>query len=225
MAAISVTIAGVVKAAYGYAIELSASGSVNNTGNLTSGLDAVLVTAGVANVQNSGTIVSTADQGVELFGGGTVTNAAGASISGLGDAGIFVIGGLATISNSGGISGLENGILVAAGGTVTNNSTGTISGQTAGVALSHGGTLNNYGSVSATAAAEAGADLELGGNLNNYAGGSISGAGYGAFVTGAPGTIMNAGTITGAALYGIALNDGAPSTMLRRALSSGKARG
>src|SRR5580700_9603630 len=98
--------------------------------------------------------------------------------------------------------------LLAAGGTVTNNSTGTISGQIAGVALSHGGTLNNYGSVSATAANEAGADLELGGNINNYAGGSISGAGYGAFVTGALGTIVNAGKITGVTLYGIALNDG-----------------
>ena len=64
--------------------------------------------------------------------GGTVTNAAGASISGVvgvDAAGIFVIGGFATITNSGQITGLHYGILVAAGGTVTNNSTGTITGQ------------------------------------------------------------------------------------------------
>jgi hypothetical protein len=74
---------------------ISNSGGISGLQNgILVAAGAILVTAGFANVQNSGTIVSTADQGVELFGGGTVTNAAGGSISGLGDAGIFVIGGV-----------------------------------------------------------------------------------------------------------------------------------
>jgi hypothetical protein len=228
MLAITVTNAGVVTAANGYGIGLGASGSVNNSGTVTGGEDGVAVVAGVGNIQNSGSITATLDDGVGLFQGGTVTNALGASISGVvgvDAAAIFITGGTATITNSGQINGSHYGILVAAGGSVTNSPTGTIKGQGAGVSLSHGGTLSNSGAISSTAINSAAADLELGGNLNNYAGGSISGAGYGAFVTGAPGTIMNAGTITGAALYGIALTTGAPSTMPRRALSSGKARG
>ena len=102
------------------------------------------------------------------------------------------------------------GILVAAGGSVTNSSCGgTIKGQDSCVSLSHGGTLSQLAArFPRPRLTPRRPYLELGGNLNNYAGGSISGAGYGAFVTGALGTIVNAGTITGAAFYGIALNDG-----------------
>ena len=140
-----------------------------------------------------------------------MTNAAGASISGVvgvDAAGIFTTGGTATITNKGQINGSHYGILVAAGGSVTNSSSGTIQGQGSGVSLSHGGTLSNSGAISSTAANSAAADLELGGSLNNKAGGSIVGAAYGAFITGAQGTVVNAGTITGAAFYGVALNDG-----------------
>jgi hypothetical protein len=209
--AISVINAGVVTAVDGYGIGLGASGSVYNSGKVTGGEDGVVVVAGVGNIQNLGSINATLDDGVGLFQGGAVTNALGASISGVvgvDAAGIFITGGTATITNSGQIAGSHYGILVAAGGSVTNSRSGTIKGQGSGVSLSHGGTLSNSGAISSTAINSAAADLELGGNLNNNAGGSISGAGYGAFVTGAPGTIMNAGTITGAAFYGIALNDG-----------------
>jgi hypothetical protein len=211
MSAISVTNAGVVTAADGYGIGLGASGSVYNSGKVTGGEDGVAVLAGVGNIQNSGSITATLDDGIGLFQGGTVTNALGASISGVvgvDAAGIFITGGTATITNSGQINGSHYGILVAAGGSVTNSSSGKIQGQSSGVSLSHGGTLSNSGAISSTAAGSAAADLELGGNLNNFAGGSIVGATYGAFITGAQGTVMNAGTLSGGSLYGIALNDG-----------------
>ena len=211
MSAISVNNAGVVTAADGYGIGLGASGSVNNSGQVTGGEDGVVVVAGVGNIQNSGSITATLDDGVGLFQGGTVTNAVGASISGVvgvDAAGIFTTGGTATITNNGQINGSHYGILVAGGGSVTNSSSGTIQGQSSGVSLSHGGTLSNSGAISSTAINSAATDLELGGNLNNFAGGSIVGATYGAFITGAQGTVTNAGTLSGVSLYGIALNDG-----------------
>ena len=82
-AAISVTNAGVITAADGYGIGLGASGSVNNSGKVTGGEDGVLFDAGVGNLQNSGSITATLDDGVGMFQGGTVTNAVGASISGV----------------------------------------------------------------------------------------------------------------------------------------------
>jgi hypothetical protein len=211
MYAISVTNAGTVNAADGYGIALGASGSANNSGKVTGGEDGVVVLAGVGNVRNSGSITATLDDGVGLFQGGTVTNAAGASISGVvgvNAAGIFATGGTVTITNNGQINGSQYGILVAAGGSVTNSSSGTIQGQGSGVSLSHGGTLFNSGEISSTAANSAAADLELGGNLNNHAGGSIVGAAYGAFIAGSAGTLVNAGTLSGGAFYGVALNDG-----------------
>ena len=96
MSAISITNAGVVDAADGYGIGLGASGSVNNSGNVTGGEDGVVVLAGVGKIENSGSITATLDDGVGLFQGGTVTNALGASISGVvgvDAAGIFTTGG------------------------------------------------------------------------------------------------------------------------------------
>jgi hypothetical protein len=81
MSAISVTNAGTVNAADGYGIALDASGSANNSGKVTGGEDGVVVLAGVGNVRNSGSNTETVDDG-GLFQGGTVTNGAGASISG-----------------------------------------------------------------------------------------------------------------------------------------------
>jgi hypothetical protein len=211
MLAISVTNAGVVTAADGYGIGLGASGSVNNSGKVTGGEDGVVVVAGVGNIQNSGSITATLDDGVGLFQGGRVTNAVGASISGVvgvDAAGIFTTGGTATITNKGQINGSHYGILVAAGGSVTNSSSGKIQGQGSGVSLSHGGTLSNSRAISSTAANSAAADLELGGSLKNNARGSIVGAAYGAFITGAQGTVLNAGALAGVTLYGVALNDG-----------------
>jgi hypothetical protein len=138
MAAITVTNAGVVTAADGYGIGLGASGSVYNSGTVTGGEDGVVVVAGVANIQNSGSITATLDDGVGLFQGGTLTNAVGASISGVvgvDAAGIFTTGGTAAITNNGKINGLHYGILVAAGGSVTNSSSGTIQGQGSGVSF------------------------------------------------------------------------------------------
>ena len=210
-AAISVTNAGVITAADGYGIGLGASGSVNNSGKVTGGEDGVLFDAGVGSLQNSGSITATLDDGVGMFQGGTVTNAVGASISGVAGvdgAGIFISGGAATITNNGQVNGARYAILVAAGGSVTNSSTGTIKGQGSGVSLSNGGTLSNSGAISSTASGSAAADLEFGGTINNLQGATLTGASFGAFINGALGSVVNSGTISSAGSFGVSINGG-----------------
>ncbi len=203
--------AGVVNAADGYGIGLGASGSVINSGQITGGEDGIIIFSGTGEIENSGRVVATLDDGATLFAGGTVTNAVGGFISGdvgVDAAGIFVTGGLGTINNSGEVVGSHYGILLAADGIVTNNSTGTITGQNSGVFLSHGGSLSNKGDISSTAANSAAADLELGGSVINFLGGSISGTAYGAFVAGAQGSVINSGSISATTYYGVSLTAG-----------------
>jgi hypothetical protein len=208
--AISVTNAGVITAPDGYGVGLGQIGSVNNSGTVTGGEDGVLFSAG-GNLQNSGSITATVDDGVGMFQGGTVTNAAGASISGVAGvdgAGIYVTGGAATITNNGQVNGFRYGILVSAGGTVTNSSTGTIKGQGAGVGLNDGGMLSNSGAISSIAAGSAAADLELGGTINNLQGATLTGGSFGAFISGASGSVVNSGTISSAGSFGVSINGG-----------------
>src|SRR5438309_1577188 len=79
---------------------------VTNNTTLQSG-DAVYgSTAAAWNISNYGTIKATGanSSGVRLENGGTVTNVAGAQISGLAD-GVVIAGGTGSISNSGTIRG------------------------------------------------------------------------------------------------------------------------
>jgi hypothetical protein len=154
---------------------------------VTGGEDDVLFDAGVGNLQNSGTITATLDDGDGMSQWGTLTNAVGALISGVAGVdggGIFTSGGAATITNNGQVNGARYAILVAAGGSVTNSSTGTIKGKGSGVSLSRGGTLSNSGAISSTAASSAAADLEFGGTINNFQGATLTGASFGAFQRG-----------------------------------------
>ncbi len=86
---------------------LGAGGLVTNTSAITGGEDGVIVQGAVGTIANSGNITATVDDGVALFAGGSVTNASGASISGLGTlgAGVFITGGVGTVTNAGSISG------------------------------------------------------------------------------------------------------------------------
>lgn len=83
----------------GYGVDLGAGGSVINTsaGYITGGEDAIFGSGAAVTINNSGQIVSTFDDGIGLFGGGSVTNNAGAMIQaptsgGFGPAGIYVPG-------------------------------------------------------------------------------------------------------------------------------------
>ncbi len=122
----------------GYGIAMAAGGSVTNLATITGGEDAVIVTNAAGTLDNQGRLVATVDDGVGLFAGGSVSNAAGAFISGAGTlgAGVFITGGTGTVSNAGSIEGLNHiGILIASGGTITNATSGTISGSDFGSIL------------------------------------------------------------------------------------------
>ena len=85
------------------------------------------------NVTNHGTVSGFSANGVELAGGGTVTN--DGSITGAVN-GVYVFGGAASIDNSGIIIGSEansDGVHLAGGGTVTNEIAASIAGLAWGV--------------------------------------------------------------------------------------------
>ncbi len=97
-------------------------------------------------IRNNGAISGTTF-GVYLTPGGSVTNAAGASITGASYA-IYITNGAGTVVNNGNIVGAPSfGVFLHAGGSVTNAASGTITGLSAVflVAGAVAGTLTNYG--------------------------------------------------------------------------------
>jgi hypothetical protein len=160
-------------------------------------------------VTNAGTISSDGSYGVELAAGGSVTNEAGATITGrYGSAGIDIAGGAGTVTNAGDISGFSFGVELQAGGSVTNKASGTISGVARGVYLAAGGSVTNK--AGATISGFRAVVLGQGGSVTNQAGGAINGNYNGVRGFGTT-TLTNAGAITastigiggnGVALYG-----------------------
>ena len=120
-----------------YGVDMEAGGTVTNTsaGYITGGEDAIFGAGAALNVNNSGQIVSTFDDGVGLFNGGSVINNAGAVIQaptggGFGPAGVYIPSGSANVVNHGSITG-QYGVYLGVAGTVEN--AGTISGSSSAV--------------------------------------------------------------------------------------------
>lgn len=133
--AVSASITGL-----GFGIRISGgAGTVVNDGNI-----AGLVITPVGNI----------GYGVDLLGGGLVTNAATGTISSLGDIGVYITGGVGTVLNAGTIVSAAGGghraVFLQAGGDVTNAQTGTInSNGVYGIQISGGaGTVSNAGTIS-----------------------------------------------------------------------------
>ena len=176
-----------------------------STGTITGEKFGAFFDGGVTTLANYGSISGATYDGAILGLGGSVTNAANASISGL-SIGVYVkYRAAGSVTNSGAISGsgtASAGIDLADGGGVSNNSTGSISGSNFGVFVTGAaGTLTNVGSITSTK--YGGVELVKGGSVTNSAGGSIIGGSAGVYAqTGGPGTVTNSGTIRAASASG-----------------------
>jgi Hint domain len=179
-AAASVSNQGVINGTTGIGAALSAPGSVTNQtgGTITGGTYGVRGAVAGVTVSNHGVINGTYGAGVYLSGG-SVSNAAGGTITG-GKYGIRGATSPVAVTNQGSIDGVTAfGINLGAGGNINNLAGGTITGESAGV------------------------DLTAGGTITNTLSGLISGGVYGIYTGGNAGsTIVNAGTVTGAAQIG-----------------------
>ena len=129
-----------------YGVDMEAGGTVTNTsaGYITGGEDAIFGAGAALNVNNSGQIVSTFDDGVGLFNGGSVINNAGAVIQaptggGFGPAGVYIPSGSANVVNHGSITG-QYGVYLGVAGTVEN--AGTISGSSSAVTFAVSSSAN-----------------------------------------------------------------------------------
>jgi hypothetical protein len=199
----------------GTGIYLENGGNATNTstGTITGNKFGAFLEGGSNTLANYGSISGATYDGVVLGHGGTVTNAAGASISGL-NGGVYVkYRAAGTVTNSGSISASGTGsagIDLADGGSVTNNSTGSISGNSFGVFMTGAaGTVTNTGSIAS--ANYGGVELVKGGSVTNSAGASIKGGSAGVYIgTGASGTVTNSGSINAASASGagVALGGG-----------------
>ena len=134
------------------------------------------------NVDNSGHIISAYDDGIGLFGGGSIINRAGAAIQaptggGFGPAGIYIPGGSASVQNFGTISA-QYGAYLGVAGTVEN--AGTISGTSYSVDFAASSASNRLivdpGAVFNGAVKGGSGTLELASGTGSIGGVSSSGA-------------------------------------------------
>jgi Hint domain len=188
-------------------------GSVDNAGaiigtNTTAGYGVILQGGGSVTNQSGGQIAGGA---IAVFDVGPLflTNQSGGTISG-GYLGVLNGYRAGYVTNQGVILGDKVfGIELAAGGAVYNQANGEIAGGQAGVYVSsRPGTVTNHGMIHnfnsppnpANSAGKAyhyeGVGLGAGGTVTNLTGGHIFGYSYGVRISGAAGTVTNAGTIT-----------------------------
>jgi len=186
---------------------------INRGVTISSGANGVYGFVGAWTITNNGIIVAPSYSGVYLGAGGSVTNAASASISGFD--GVSIKGGIGTVVNNGSIAGSSPtgiGVYLGAGGSVANQSGATISAYT-GVDLTSGGTVTNAASASIIGVYE-GIGISGGaGNVVNH--GYIAGTGIGGdgIILGSGGTITNvaSASITGK-VFGVDLSEGGTLT-------------
>ena len=154
----------------------------------------VNVAAGAANT------VTGTDNGIAV-GDGTVTNGAGASITG-GSYGVLANVGAIDVTNSGSITGTAgSGIFARTGATVTNNAGASITGGSFGIVANTGAAnVTNSGSITGTSDTGIYADANV--TVTNNAGASITG-GNGIHSQSGAANVTNSGSITSTSDIGI----------------------
>jgi Hint domain len=178
---------------------------INSDVFISSTTDGISAATGFWTIENYGRIAGGVFPGVgiNLKAGGSVTNAADASIIGYG--GVKISGGSGTLVNDGFIASTGTswyGVYLKSGGLITNASSGTISGYVA-VQVSGGtGTVVNFGSIAGIGnhgfgLGPAGVYLGSGGSVTNATSASITGN-LGVWSNGGAVNVVNAGSIGGA---------------------------
>lgn len=193
---------------------VAAGGSLSNAvGGAISGVDVAVFFEKVAGtVTNAGSLSSGGPNGTGIYleNAGGVTNLASGAIYGH-KFGVFLEGGFSSLTNKGKIStATYDGVVLGLGGTVLNVAGATIVGASNGVYGKYRAAVDvtNYGSIGATSATGAGIDLAHGGVVTNMAKASVTGGAFGVFVTGAIGTVSNAGLLQGGKYDGVGLAAG-----------------
>ena len=195
----SVTAPVVLNPATDNPLTITSAGTVTATGTIAS----IYGIGTNWTVSNSGSVSAATADGFKLSGGATLTNETGGVITSSGThggglsvgAGIYIQNGSGHVTNNGAISGGGYGVALGSGGLVTNTS--SITGGEDSVIIQGGaGTIMNSGTLIATV--DDGIGLFSGGSVTNTSGASISGhGGAGIYITGALGTVTNAGAISG----------------------------
>ena len=231
----------------GVNISAGTTNSINNSGSIGGGYAGIESVVGsvIGTLTNTGTISGGVD-GALLATTGTVTNAAGALISASANEGVYLRGGqtltlldnagtisgvrngfngegtstVRTLTNTGTLSGGDSGAVLATTGTVTNAAGGLFNGTTLdGVYVRPGETLtllDNAGTISGVRVGFNGDDGSTVGTLTNS--GTISGGGN-AVVVATSGTVTNAagGLISGTVGEGVYLRGGHTLSLLDNA--------
>ena len=140
-------------ASTGYGVSLDNGGTVTNSGSITGGEDGVIIQGSTGQINNTGKITATVDDGVSLWAGGSIVNGVGGSISApTAGAGIYLTNVAGSIQNDGAISGKSYGAYLSAGGSVTNganSASASMSGGSYGVYVKGAaGTVTNAGTIS-----------------------------------------------------------------------------
>ena len=199
-------------------VALAAGGALSNaaSGSISAQTLGVYFQNQPGTFTNAGDVTATGAQGTGLYmqSGGSVTNLSTGTIAGE-KFGAFFDGGAGTLANYGSISGgTYDGAVLGLGGSVTNAANASISGLSIGVYVKYkaAGSVTNSGTISGSGTASAGIDLADGGGVTNNSTGSVSGSNFGVFVTGAAGTVANAGSITTTKYGGVELTKGGSVT-------------
>jgi uncharacterized protein with beta-barrel porin domain len=192
------TVTAVGNAVYG---SNAAPWTLTNNGTLTGGNFGISLTS-QSTVTNTGTITGQLGVDINSVPGGSVTNQAGGTIYGqtVGISLYHGVNGTSTVTNAGTITGHGlDAVCLCSGGSVINQAIGVMLGGTVGVLANGVGTVTNAGSISG---GFQGVVLSVGGSVTNQSGGVIASYYAGILVTGAAGTVTNAGTITATSSLG-----------------------
>jgi hypothetical protein len=184
------------------------AGTIMSSGTVRTSGYGVLLQVGGSVTNQSGGLISGGHFGIADEGPLFVTNQSGGTITSL-DFGVVGLYRGGTVTNQGVIVGnAGSGINLAAGGAVYNQTGGKLAGGHAGVyiagqpgTLTNQGLITNFyfvsnpGSYAQQSLPLDGVSFSAGGTVANLTGGDIIGNSYGVRITGAAGTVTNAGTI------------------------------